>query len=51
MAYSLWATLEESCEMLGLIIFCYALLAYVAENMPKVIFYVKKSGSSSDLGV
>ena len=51
MAYSLWATLEESCEMVGLIIFFYALLAYIAENMPEVVFFVKNSGSSSDLGV
>lgn len=50
MAYNLWATVEESFEMLGLIIFFYALLNYVAQNMPKIVFSVKKSGSSSSLG-
>jgi len=50
MAYSLWATLEESCEMVGLIIFFYALLSYVAQDMPKIVFSVKKSESSSALG-
>ena len=50
MAYRLWATLEESFEMLGLIIFFYALLNYVAQNMPEVVFSVKESRSRSALG-
>lgn len=50
MAYNVLATVEEAFEMLGLLIFFYALLAYIADNMPEVVFSVKKSGSSSDLG-
>jgi len=49
MAYSLWATLEESCEMVGLIIFFYALLSYVAQHMPKIVVFVKESESRSVL--
>ena len=44
MAYYFWANLEESFEMFGLIIFFYALLDYVAQNMPEIVFSVKKSG-------
>ena len=50
MAYNVLATVEEAFEMLGLLIFFYALLAYIADNMTEVVFSVKKSGSSSDLG-
>jgi len=49
MAYNLWATLEESFEMFGWIIFFYALLNYVAQNMSEIVFSVKKIGSSSAL--
>ena len=50
MAYSLWATLEESFEMFGLIIFFYALLNYVARNMPEIVFIVKERETSSAPG-
>ena len=50
MAYRLWATLEESFEMLGLIIFFYALLDYVAQNMPEIVFFVEDRGSNSTPG-
>ena len=50
MAYRLWATLEESFEMVGLIIFFYALLNYVAQNMPEIVFFVKERGTSSAHG-
>ena len=42
-------TVEESLEMLGVIIFIYALLDYIAQNMPEIVFFVKKNGSSSTL--
>lgn len=50
MAYHLWATLEESFEIFGLIIFFYALLNYVAQNMSEIVFSVKERGSSSAPG-
>ncbi|MGI9538015.1 MAG: hypothetical protein ACR2PB_13170 [Desulfocapsaceae bacterium] len=50
MAYILFANLEESLEMLGLIIFFYALLAYVAEHMPEIVFSVEKRGAGSAHG-
>ena len=48
-AYYLWANLEESFEMLGLIIFFYALLDYAARYMPEIVFIIKKGGASAAL--
>lgn len=46
-AYYLWATMEETFEMVGLIIFFYALLDYVAQYMPETVFSVEKHRPSS----
>ena len=48
-SYYLWANLEESFEMLGLIIFFYALLDYAARYMPEIVFLIKKGGASAAL--
>ena len=50
LAYHFWANLEEFFEMLGLIIFFYALLDYLAQTMPEIVFSVRQSGSSSAQG-
>ena len=41
-SYYLWANLEETFEMLGLIIFFYALLDYAAQFMPEIAFSIKR---------
>ena len=48
-SYYLWATLEETFEMLGLIIFFYALLDYAARYTPEIVFTIQRGRSSSAL--
>ena len=39
--YSTLYTLEELCEMLGIVIFCYALLRYIETESKQVNFHIK----------
>lgn len=48
-SYYLWATLEETFEMVGLIIFFYALLDYAARYTPEIVFSIQRGRSSSPL--
>jgi hypothetical protein len=40
LAYRMYQTVEESCEMFGLVLFIHALLRYVAQHVPRGPFYV-----------
>jgi hypothetical protein len=40
-SYSVLYTIEELCEMLGIVIFCYALLRYIEEQEGHVLFHIR----------
>ena len=39
--YSVLYTIEELCEMLGIVIFCYALLRYIEDKCEQVQFHIR----------
>jgi len=39
--YSVLYTIEELCEMLGIVIFCYALLRYIEDECEQVQFHIR----------
>ena len=43
MLYSVLTTIEESLEMIGLLLFIYALLTYIRNYSPNVLFHIKVS--------